>query len=96
MFCDPPYTVRHNYNGFRKYNEVIFSWADQERLAASLREHRQDVALYRQLATLRTDVPLPERLADLEWQGARRDQLEAVLARIGALELADRVPRWRV
>ena len=68
----------------------------KERLAASLREHRQDVALYRQLATLRTDVPLPERLADLEWQGARRDQLEAVLARIGALELADRVPRWRV
>lgn len=36
VFCDPPYTVRHNDNGFRKYNEVMFSWADQERLAASL------------------------------------------------------------
>lgn len=36
LFCDPPYTVRHNYNGFRKYNEVLFSWADQERLAAAL------------------------------------------------------------
>ena len=35
-FCDPPYTVRHNYNGFRKYNEVLFSWADQERLAQAL------------------------------------------------------------
>jgi DNA adenine methylase len=37
LFCDPPYTVRHNYNGFRKYNEVLFSWADQERLAIALR-----------------------------------------------------------
>ncbi len=37
VFCDPPYTVRHNYNGFRKYNEVLFSWADQERLGAALR-----------------------------------------------------------
>jgi DNA adenine methylase len=36
LFCDPPYTVRHNYNGFRKYNEVLFSWSDQERLAAAL------------------------------------------------------------
>jgi DNA adenine methylase len=37
LFCDPPYTVRHNFNGFRKYNEVLFSWRDQERLAESLR-----------------------------------------------------------
>jgi len=36
VFSDPPYTVRHNYNGFRKYNEVLFSWADQERLAEAL------------------------------------------------------------
>ena len=36
LFCDPPYTVRHNYNGFIKYNEVLFSWSDQERLAAAL------------------------------------------------------------
>lgn len=37
VFCDPPYTVRHNYNGFRKYNEVLFSWSDQERLAQALK-----------------------------------------------------------
>lgn len=38
LFADPPYTIRHNNNGFLKYNEVLFSWNDQMRLAKSLIE----------------------------------------------------------
>ncbi len=67
----------------------------KERLAAALRERREDAALYRLLATLRTDVPLAEGLADLEWRGAPRPDLETLLAQIGAPELLERVPRWR-
>ena len=40
VFCDPPYTVRHNQNGFVKYNEDLFSWADQIRLRDVLRTAR--------------------------------------------------------
>jgi DNA adenine methylase len=36
VFCDPPYTVRHNNNGFVKYNEQLFVWQDQVRLKDSL------------------------------------------------------------
>lgn len=37
IFVDPPYTVRHNMNGFIKYNQNIFAWDDQVRLRDALR-----------------------------------------------------------
>ncbi|MUP37006.1 DNA adenine methylase [Labilibaculum euxinus] len=35
IYCDPPYTVAHNLNGFQRYNENIFTWEDQIRLKDS-------------------------------------------------------------
>ena len=64
-------------------------------LAESLEQCRAEAALYKTLATLRRDVPLPETLADLEWRGARREELTAFAREIGDDEVIDRVGRWR-
>lgn len=37
VYCDPPYTSAHNQNAFRRYNERLFSWDDQLRLASVVR-----------------------------------------------------------
>jgi DNA adenine methylase len=38
IYLDPPYVTRHNNNGFIDYNETLFSWEDQKRLANRARD----------------------------------------------------------
>jgi len=63
-------------------------------LAASLAQGRAAAQLYRQLATLRYDVPLPQKLSDLEWRGAH-SQLKALCQALGDEKLTARITRWQ-
>lgn len=64
------------------------------RLAESLDQGQEEALLFRRLATLREDVPIREKLGDLEWQGAR-EQLKEICNRLGDEGLPKRIPRWR-
>ncbi len=63
-------------------------------LADTLEERREEALLYRRLATLRRDVPLKEKLDDLQWRGAR-DRLKELCRALGDEQIVKRVPRWR-
>jgi len=54
-----------------------------DRLAVALREHRAEVTLYRTLATLRTDCPIPCDAEALRWRGPDRPALAAICAELG-------------
>lgn len=65
-----------------------------EKLAATLRAQMGDALLFRYLAQLRTDVPLAESLADLEWRGVPRGRYEAFCDELGFERLKERPTRW--
>ncbi len=64
------------------------------RLAAALAGARAQALLYRELATLRRDVPLAEPLDALAWRGAPRQRYLAWCEAVGSERLKDRPPRW--
>jgi 5'-3' exonuclease len=92
-------TVLAHYGHIELIPDDVMKWKVNVRgaaaLAESLRAGRADVSLYKTLATLREDVPLTESLDDLRWQGARREQLEAISIEIGDDEAFARTDRWR-
>ena len=64
------------------------------RLAESLNNQREDALLYRELATLRQDVSLTEKLDDLEWKGAYK-RLKKLCHELGDERIPERVSRWQ-
>jgi DNA adenine methylase len=89
VFVDPPYTVKHNLNGFVKYNDQIFSWDDQVRLSRVLRSakdrgvmvamtnanHKSIRDLYRDEFTLRTVKRATSLAADPSARGITSELL---------------------
>jgi 5'-3' exonuclease len=66
-----------------------------ERLAAELRERREEALLYKKLATLVKDVPLEESLDDLRWRGAPREAFLAMCERLGTQALREQPRAWQ-
>ena len=65
-----------------------------EGLLATLSAERERALLYRQLATLRSDVPIDDSLECLTYRGAERAVLTAFCQEIGAERTLERVSRW--
>lgn len=65
-----------------------------EKLAATLAGHQDEVHLYRDLTTLRLDVPIEEDLADLEWMGVPEPKFRAFCSTMGFDADAINVHRW--
>lgn len=66
-----------------------------EKLAVTLRERQEDVYLYRELTTLRLDVPLTEELSELEWWGVPREAFIVFCDDMGFDADSIRVHHWR-
>jgi 5'-3' exonuclease len=65
-------------------------------LARTLKQQRSDAMLFRELATLRTDAPIPEREPEeLRWRGPDRTSFGSLAARLRAPRLLERLPAGR-
>lgn len=66
-----------------------------ETIAATLRAHREEALLYRRLATLVEDVPLPQKSADeLAFRGVPRHAYERWCDDLGVTTMKRRPVRW--
>ncbi|MCZ6805543.1 MAG: flap endonuclease [Deltaproteobacteria bacterium] len=71
------------------------AWGIKVRGAATLAENLNampdEARLYRELATLRLDVPIEESIDDMKWRGPDRPALEALCVELGETQLLDRL-----
>lgn len=89
--------VLQRYPHIEEIPDSVSAWDLSVRGAASLaralKEHRAEAMLYKELATLRTDAPIPQTEPDeLRWRGVDREAFEAMAIRLRAPRLLERLP----
>jgi 5'-3' exonuclease len=90
-------TVLARYPHLEDIPERVAAWDLSLRgaasLAVTLRERRAEALLYRELATLRLDAPIPQHdPEELRWRGVDRPAFKALAERLRAPRLLERLP----
>ncbi len=90
-------TVLQRYPHLEEIPDSVSAWDLKVRGAASLArtlaEHRADALLFRELATLRIDAPIPQAdPGELRWRGVDRPAFEALVVRLRSPRLLERLP----
>lgn len=63
-------------------------------LVENLQANYEDALLFRELSTLRQDVPLKESVDDLKWQGAA-PRLKKICKELGSESILERIKKWQ-
>jgi 5'-3' exonuclease len=77
----------------RSHEDWVVAVRGARALSENLEAGRGDAALYRQLAVLRTDVPIEEPLDSLEWEGPDQAELDRFAHAIGDRQVSMRAAR---
>ena len=87
-----------HYGHIEQIPADVSDWAVKVRgattAADNLNARPDEARLYKQLTTLRTDVPIETSLTSLEWRGVKRDKFETLCDDLGFGRLADLPHRW--
>ncbi|HNE05871.1 MAG TPA: 5'-3' exonuclease H3TH domain-containing protein [Anaerolineales bacterium] len=75
-------------------NKIPLGLGRATTLLENLQSNYKDALLFRELSTLRTDVPLKETLADLKWQGVY-PRFKNVCEDLGNQSIPERITKWR-
>ena len=92
-------TVLSEYGSMEAIPDSYDDWSVKVRggagLAHNLADSREAVGLYKTLATLRTDAPIADRLDDIRWEGARREDYQALCDELGLERMREANIAWK-